>query len=222
MFRVRKISLAAGLSAIALFMLVGAAGAVTTTTTVGQNFPPNGCVAFSNFTALQTKAVGTPYQVGTPGELVSWSFQTGSTPVPGLKLKVARPEGASFRIIGQAVAGTQVLNSINTYSAGIAVQAGDVIGIYFGAGSAPCAKFTGDPSDEVQYLNGDPGLGVAATPFSSGTGRRFPVSANLVWSSTATNQTEGARKATQAAAKKCKKKRSKKARKRCLRRARSL
>jgi hypothetical protein len=79
-----------------------------------------------------TSGEGNPYTVAAAGVITSWSFQTGSSAVPGLKLKVARPQSAlgSYLFIGESAAGAQTPNAVNTYPANIPVRAGDTIGIY--------------------------------------------------------------------------------------------
>lgn len=97
---------------------------------VGQLFvPQNSC---SGDTYLQTGvAEGNSYTVTTPGAITLWNFYVGAEAIPGLTLKVAQPLGGGFYlIIGEAAAGKQLTNQVNTFSADIGVEPGDVIGLY--------------------------------------------------------------------------------------------
>jgi Ca2+-binding RTX toxin-like protein len=156
--------------------------AATSTSTVGQSFAPTACTGATTFTGLQFKsAAGNPYTVAAAGVITSWSFQTGSSAVPGLKLKVARPQSAlgSYLFVGESAAGAQTPNAVNTYPANIPVQAGDIIGIYFGApAGAPCYDQTLQPEDDVVLFDGDPAVNTLAT-VEDGTSARIPVSATV-------------------------------------------
>jgi Ca2+-binding RTX toxin-like protein len=149
---------------------------------VGQNFAPTACTGGTTFTALQfTSGEGNPYTVAAAGVITSWSFQTGSSAVPGLKLKVARPQSAlgSYLFIGESAAGTQTPNAVNTYPANIPVEAGDTIGIYFGApAGAPCYTPLLHPNDDVVLFDGDPPANTTAM-VEDGTTARIPVSATV-------------------------------------------
>jgi Ca2+-binding RTX toxin-like protein len=149
---------------------------------VGQNFAPTACTGGTTFTALQFRSgEGNPYTVAAAGVITSWSFQTGSSAVPGLKLKVARPQSAlaSYLFIGESAAGAQTPNAVNTYPANIPVQAGDIIGIYFGApAGAPCYTPLLHPNDDVLLFDGDPPVNAMAT-VEDGTTARIPVSATV-------------------------------------------
>lgn len=145
--------------------------------TVGQLFTPTQGCAPQTF--LQTGvASGTSYSVPTAGVITQWSFQNGTTPPGGLKLKVGRPQGGnSYEIVGEAPAGSQTPNSFDTYPAQIPVSAGDVIGIYQSdAPAVECAINTGDVSDTFAAVLGDPppGTTTGSTPLTSHT---FPVQA---------------------------------------------
>lgn len=131
---------------------------------------------------MQTNAAGHTYAISTAGEITSWSFRTGTVALPGLKLKVARPQaGGTYLFVGEASAGAQTPNAVNTYPASIPVQPGDVIGFYAALGStgAPCGIYPGDPTDADVAYTGDPAIGSSPSPFASSTGARFPVSATV-------------------------------------------
>jgi hypothetical protein len=136
-----------------------------------------------DFTTLQTGvASGNSYTVTANGVITSWSFLTGSSAVPNLKLKVGRPaSNGSFLFIGEAAAGPQTPNTVNTYPANIPVKAGDVIGIHTnsGAASVPCSAFPTTPDDRYVLYNGDPATNSAAPPDIQGQRSRFPVTATV-------------------------------------------
>ena len=180
------------LAAAALMAASSGASPATSTSTVGQNFAPTACNGATTFTALQFKsAAGNPYTVATAGVISSWSFRSGSSAVPGLKLKVARPQSTlgSYLFVGEAAAGTQTPNAVNTYPANIPVQAGDVIGIYFGApAGAPCYDPTLQAGDDVVFFDGDPPVNSVATVVD-GTSARIPVSAAVTTTTAAVTTT---------------------------------
>ena len=142
-------------------LLASATAQATTTATVGQLFAPADSCAPS-FTDLQTGvASGTSYTVPFAGVITSWAFQDGATPVAGLKLKVARPAGGgSFTIIGEAAAGAQLANSVNTYQTQIPVAAGDLIGIHEEGGD--CVTGTASSADTNAFAAGDPAPGTTS------------------------------------------------------------
>jgi hypothetical protein len=127
-------------------------------------------------------ASGNSYTIGTAGTITSWSFRTGSVSVPGLKLKVGRPQTTAdtYRIIGEAAAGTQAPNAVNTYTTNIAVQSGDVVGIHAAPGpmpGAPCQVLTNQAGDQYAFAGGDALLNSTAS--GPDQGLRFPVSATV-------------------------------------------
>jgi hypothetical protein len=152
-----------------------------TTATVGQLPAPNtncGPAGTVSSTYLLTGvASGTPYTVPFAGVITSWSFHSGTIPVTNLKLKVGRAAGGtSFTIVGEAAAGAQVPNTINTYPASIPVAAGDVIGIHEEGGD--CQSSTGNNADTDAYVVGDPSPG-STLPFGTDAQALFAVSATV-------------------------------------------
>lgn len=144
---------------------------------IGQLFAPNaGTCGNADLTILQLGAAGRTYVVPHAGVITSWSFQTGPAIVPDLTLKVARRSGGGYTIIGQAVAGTQAANAVNTYKARIPVKAGEVIGIFEGGGD--CASTTNNPVDVIGVAGGDLSPGTAAV-FTTGGEQKVPVSAKI-------------------------------------------
>ena len=182
---IRRVWLALLLTSFGLTAFAGQATAATTSTaTIGQLFVPNdtgGCMG--NFTFLQTGvAAGNSYTVPANGVITSWSFLTGSSVVPDLKLKVGRPlSNGNFLFIGEAAAGPQIPNTVNTYAANIPVKTGDVIGIHVNSGSTsvPCSVFPTTPDDRYAFYLGDPATNTTAPPNTQGVRSRFPVTATV-------------------------------------------
>jgi len=156
--------------------LPSVAPAGTTTSTVGQNFPPDTGSCTGTVTALQTGvAGGNSYRIASDGIITSWSFQSGPAVVPNLKLKVGHASGGTFIIDAEATAGGQLPNQLNTYSANIPVKAGEVIGIGYGGGD--CATNTGAAADTVIASGGDVGPGLSMASPTTVPAARLPVSA---------------------------------------------
>jgi hypothetical protein len=160
----------------ALTLLV-ASSAKAQTVTVGQLFAPN--LSCATFTLLQTSvSSGTSYVVPAPGVITSWSFQTDSTPVTGLKLKVGHSVGGyDYMITREATAYTVISHTVNTYPASIPVQAGDLIGIYETGGD--CAAHPLSASDVVAGTGMDAPPGTTTTFGTVDHGSRLPVSARV-------------------------------------------
>jgi hypothetical protein len=194
---IRRLSLTVGVTAAAFLMLLGRSAAATFT--VGQDFAP-GTPVCANVTMLQTGVSSdNSYAVPATGVITSWSFHNGPDVLPNLKFKVARPQpDGSFVFVGDSVAGTQQLNTTNTYPTNIPVQAGDVIGFFEGPGSGHCALQTGSPNDTRAQWNGDTALNTALMPPITSTTLRFPVSATV----SSTTLTTGQRAAALASCKK--------------------
>lgn len=180
---IRRVCLALLLTSFGLTAFAGQAAAATTSTSmIGQLFVPNsggGCMG--DFTFLQTGvAAGNSYTVPANGVITSWSFLTGSSVVPDLKLKVGRPlSNGNFLFIGEAVAGPQIPDTVNTYPANIPVKTGDVIGIHVNSGSTsvPCSVFPTTTDDRYAFYLGDPAINSTAPPNTQGVRSRFPVTA---------------------------------------------
>ncbi len=176
--------LVAALAAVVLGGLI-AAPAAPAATTVGQLFQPTtNCTA--NNTRLQAAAQsGTSYTIPAAGVLTAWSFQAGldlppGGPISGLKFKLAQPLGGNqYRIVAETVAGPQVAAAVNTTAARIAVQPGQLIGIYYSAGH--CGNFgpgmTGDvyAARDFDHLVGT----TASYGLNSSPGGRIPVQATI-------------------------------------------
>jgi hypothetical protein len=118
-------------------LIVGPSGA-SAATQIGETFDPTGnCIA--NFTRLQSVSPANSYAAPSAGVITRWSYDHAGDPssVPNLKFKVGRAAPgadltmpADFTIIGESGVVTPDPNTLNSYPVRIAVQAGDVIGIY--------------------------------------------------------------------------------------------
>jgi hypothetical protein len=163
----------------ASFLLFGGV-AFGGTLTVGQDFEA-GNVICGNQTDLQTAvSSGNSYTVSGPGAITSWSFHNGIDALPGLRLKVARPQpGGGYVFVGEAPAGTQNLHALNTFPANIPVQPGDIIGIFVGSPFGHCGTFTSDSGDTFDQFGGNPPLNTPVSPDTSGDLDRYPVSATV-------------------------------------------
>jgi len=169
----RRGALAVGLaSAIGL---LAPSAAEARTVTIGQLFTPT-LSCNQDLTVLQLGAKGRTYRVPKAGVITSWSFETGATIVSNLTLKVARPSGGGYRITGQAKAGAETSNSVNTYKAKIPVKAGELIGIYENGGD--CASITSSPLDVAAVAGGDLPPGTDDV-FQTGGENKVPVSAKI-------------------------------------------
>ncbi len=223
---IRRASLVAALSAASFLLFGGEAFAGTLT--VGQDFEA-GNVICGSVTDLQTSvSSGNSYTVTAAGVITSWSFHNGIDALPGLKLKVARPQsGGGYVFVGEAEAGTQNLHALNTYPANIAVQPGDTIGIFVGSPFGHCGTFTSNSGDTFDQFTGNPPLNTPVSPDTPGSLVRYPVSATVTTSDIVPTPPPPSNTGQRAAAvKKCKKKFKGKAkarkRKKCVNKAKLL
>jgi hypothetical protein len=170
--------LVAALAAVVLGGLI-AAPAAPAATTVGQLFQPTTNCSVNN-TRLQTAAQsGTSYTIPSAGVLTAWRFQAGVLPLTGLKFKLAQPlGGALYRIVAETVAGPQVAAAVNTTAARVAVQPGQLIGIYYSEGY--CGNFdSGVPAGDVYAARNDDQLAGTTNSYGSNPGGLIPVQATI-------------------------------------------
>jgi hypothetical protein len=207
-------------------VLLSGGEAAASTLTVGQDFEAGNVICGSQ-TDLQTSvSSGNSYAVGAAGVITSWSFHNGIDALPGLKLKVARPQpGGGYVFVGEAAAATQNLHTLNTYPANIQVHAGDIIGIFVGSPFGHCG--TNTPGDTFDQFSGESPLNTAVSPDTSGSFVRFPVSATVTTPDVAPSTVPTPARDTgqrAAAIRKCKRKFSGKAKagRKCIRKAKLL
>jgi hypothetical protein len=142
--------------------------------TLGQIGPPSGCGGgYEDIPALVSS--GNSYVVPATGRIVSWTTFAG--PSGGLvTMKIFRKvfEPATFEVVGHSGPRALVPNgtSGNTFPANIAVQPGDVLGVYNGC-------FFGADGDEYFYREGSLGDGETGT-FARTIGVRWEIQAEFV------------------------------------------
>jgi hypothetical protein len=166
-----------GVVAAGAVMLFGAPSAIAATT-IGQTFTP--ATECGVITFLQSISPNNQYAAPAAGVITSWRFQAAS-PAPQVKLKVARALGGNdFTIVGESELQTLTANTVNSFSARISVQAGDVLGIFNATEGTPCGIAPATPGFLFHFIEGDVPPGPTTTFNSSGnvTGQ-FPVAATL-------------------------------------------
>jgi hypothetical protein len=178
----RAAGLSLSLSLAAVLLAALGPGAQASPVTVGQLFAPSAasCNGFlMDLTVVQTNVSGgNPYSIPTDGLITSWSFQSGVTVVPQLRLKVVRLSKTewAYEVIGQSEPVTQAPSAVNSYPVSIPVQAKDRIGIFNGGGD--CAGYTGDGGDVIWTATGDPAPGTTV-PFFEEEQVRVPVTVTV-------------------------------------------
>jgi Ca2+-binding RTX toxin-like protein len=131
--------LLAFLVAAALFAIPSGASAATQ---IGQPFTPDQTCG-TDVTYLQTTSPAAQYTTPSAGVITRWSYRAAaSAGTDKLKFKVGRRAGGdNFTMIGESALMDPVPDTLNSYFAQIAVQAGDVIGIYWNTGNtSACAR----------------------------------------------------------------------------------
>jgi hypothetical protein len=114
---------------VGLIGLVGAASA-SAAVQVGETFtPPMGDAG--EFTTVQSGSPGGQYAMPSAGVVTSWSYRSAASFLNPIKLKIARPAGGTnFTIVGEDGPNpAPAANTLYTFPARIAVQAGDVLGL---------------------------------------------------------------------------------------------
>jgi hypothetical protein len=115
------------------------------------------------------------------GAITSWSIRAGEATGQIVGLKVFRPVAPdTYLIVNQDPPRPLAPNALNTFSAAIPVQAGDVIGLAIPAGSPVPCRFRGSYGDQVALFNGDNPVGTTVAPPSSVGESRVNVSATVL------------------------------------------
>jgi hypothetical protein len=123
---------------------------------------------------------GASYTVPTAGVLTSWSTNEGPGGGP-LGLKVFRPFGGGYLVVGADGPRSLTRNALNTFPINIPVQAGDILGVAVPANSpSSCEFFTTAPGDRISYQEGSRGVGQVMTPEETFGEARLNVSAVLL------------------------------------------
>lgn len=150
-----------GLAMAALLALVVAAPAGATTTITGGN-------AASDRSNLDTRSsfvvVDTNNPINGSGVLTSWTFYAKAL-LP-VQLDIVRLVGSSYIVVGQsdglvtpAAIGRQTL----PLSPGLAVQAGDFVGLYFGSTGTVPFDYTGSAAVYTATVGSAPAVGSTLT-----------------------------------------------------------
>jgi hypothetical protein len=169
--RLVRIAVLAGLGAFSVAGPASAWGA----SQVGETFTPD-VPSDVNATYLQSTSPGGQYVMPSGGVVTSWSHLAPAG-TQQLKLKIARRlSGNQFTIIGESTLETISPGTLNTFETRIAVQAGDVLGVYavVSRGLARSAMGYG-----FHGLEGDPAPGSSPTFGASAGQFQFDLSATL-------------------------------------------
>jgi hypothetical protein len=128
-------------------------------TSVGNECAATGLAPFS-FVQMTGKAGGMPIPIPDAGVITSWRINAGALAVQQVEyLKVMRPTGNlnEFATVGESQAGLVNNAGVNTFSARVAVQGGDHLGVFGTPGAFFC--MTGDPGDTMGAAEGNPPIG---------------------------------------------------------------
>jgi hypothetical protein len=185
MRKLRRIVVLGSLAVAAWAAVPSPAAAVT----IGQT-GANGLVTCSADDEAQPPvSTGTQYAVPSTGGIVnwtltSWSHQAEAAPDQQTKLKVWRQvSGLTYTVVGQDGPRSLTSGVLNTFTAGIPVKPGDILGITPITNNVSCAF---GPFGETYYLgDGDAATGAQVT-FIASTGKRLNISAEVVPTNTFT------------------------------------
>jgi len=153
--RVRVSSYVAAALCAAAFLVSASAQAspITLGSTLTGGFTTSSCGA--PCTLLNRKVAG-PNPVASPvnGVVTHWRITGGTSGVPGYRLRILRPTGATYTAIATSAPATPVGPGLEVFSTSIPIQVGDLIGIDTPSGGAlPIA-----PSPAAEYLGWEPPL----------------------------------------------------------------
>ena len=149
-----------GLAMAALLAFVVAAPVSATTTIGGGN-------AARSRSTLDTRSsfvvVDTNNPIDGSGVLTSWTFYAAAT-LP-VQLDIVRLVGSSYIVVGQSGLVTTAAIGLNTLplSPGLAVQAGDFVGLYFGNTGTVPFDYTGTAAVYTASVASAPAVGSALT-----------------------------------------------------------
>jgi hypothetical protein len=170
-----------GISATIGVVLAAIAPAASAATEVGSNCTANIGGGTATAVAL-TKAASDTIPIASPiaGVITKWKVNVvsfGGT--SGEKLKVLRPTAnpKAFNVVAESAVGV-VTGGANSFDAKIPIQAGDRIGVTGSGSPGLLYCSTGDVSDSMGILAGEPALNSLAT-FTSSPGARPAISATI-------------------------------------------
>lgn len=174
-----RLSFAAAVAGLAAAAILGsAAPAKAATATIGQTGPSAGCLPDYTFWQLSGSA---SYTVPAGSwTLTSWSTEASSYGGQ-MALVVLRPQGGSnYSVVGVSTKETLTPSTLNTFTTSIAVQGGDIVGLWTSGGT--CAQSTGSSGDTYEaWFGATPSAGDTLSPGGSPlTGFLMDLSATLV------------------------------------------
>jgi len=148
-------------------LLLGA-GTASAATEVGDTCGATGGVEGDTLVQLSKNPATPPaMSAGSSGVITSWKVAV-ALPLEGKtyssQLKIMRPAGGAttFTVVGQS--GPVIVGQgLNTFPARISIQAGDRLGFGGGPGFIQWYCETGDPLDELGYIEVDVPLGATQT-----------------------------------------------------------
>jgi hypothetical protein len=115
------------------------------------------------------------------GAITSWSIRGSEAAGQIAGLKVFRPVAPNtYLVVGQDSPRPLAPNALNTFSAAIPVQGGDVIGLAIPAGSPVPCRFKASFGDQVGLIGGDNPVGATVAPTSFASESRVNVSATVL------------------------------------------
>jgi len=115
------------------------------------------------------------------GAITSWSILAGEATGQIAGLKVFRPVAPNtYLVVGEDSPRPLAPSILNTFSAAVPVQAGDVIGLAIPAGSPVPCRFKASFGDQVGLIGGDNPVGATVAPTSFASESRVNVSATVL------------------------------------------
>jgi hypothetical protein len=174
----------AALTALSVLALPSAAPAEVTLGQVAPANPPAGCGGKpADLVQVSTSAVPSPYVVPSAGLITSWSTSASAGAGQALTFKVFRPvAGSSYSVVGHDGPRPLAPSILNSFPVGIAVRAGDVIGLNdSSAATAPnaCDFPTGSSADVFGAAKFDSADGATVFLPPIGAAYRVNVAATL-------------------------------------------
>jgi hypothetical protein len=112
--------------------------------------------AVSNIDEVQLSvASGLSYTLPGAGRITSWSTHANATAAQTWTLKVFRAVGGTtYRVVGHSGPHVLTPSTVNTFSANVQVQAGDLLGFHSGSVNSGLT-YPGDPADQRAFRFGN-------------------------------------------------------------------
>jgi hypothetical protein len=172
-------TLASVVALVAAILVVAASASASTT--IGQTSASTNYACLAEIDTQSAVASGTSFVVpGGRWLLSSWSTYGGSTTGGLMSMMIFRPTAAPnvYTVVAESPVESLSVGVLNTFSASVVVQSGDLLGFWSGAGAA-CATFTGQFGDLNPFQFGaEPPVG-ATMPMSLAPGFLLNISASL-------------------------------------------